>query len=327
MKEDPLISVVVPIYNMQRYLRQCLDSICTQSYRNLDVILVDDGSTDDSALICREFCEKDARFRLIRQENSGLGAARNTGLDASKGDYICFVDSDDRIHPDYIRLLYENLDSCHADLSICGFRKISDDGSESDIEWNEAENNEIRIMNRTDMLEVLLSKETNLIVVAWNKLIAKDLLTGFRFENKWHEDQFMINEYIRRCGKAVLTSAKLYDYRVRSDSIMGDKNKYDLRHLSLLDAREQRIQYFYTEEYHELWKDLLLDYLNNKISCYIRFATSENEKEIRKIIHPRYVWGFRQYRRAGYLFHQSSGAKHLFVFFLSPRLYRKLKKA
>jgi len=327
MNEGPLISIVVPIYNTQRYLRQCLDTICGQSYRNLDVVLVDDGSTDDSASICREFCEKDTRFRLIQQKNSGLGAARNSGLDASDGDYICFVDSDDRIHPDYIRLLYENLDSYQADLSICGFRITPDDEPVSNTGQKKAENHEIQIMNRTDMLGRLLSKDTITIVVAWNKLIAKNLLKNFRFENKWHEDQFMINEYIRQCSKAVLTTTKLYDYRARPDSIMGEVNKYDPRHLSLLEAWEQRIQYFYTEEYRELWKDLFLNYLNNKIYCFTRFSNSENAKELKRIIYPRYVWGFRQYMRIGGLFRKKSGAIHLFVFLISPRLYQKLKRA
>ncbi len=328
---EPLITVAVSIYNTQEYLVPCLDSIRKQSFKNLEILLVDDGSTDDSVKICLEYCEKDPRFRLIRQENQGLGPARNTGLREAKGKYICFVDSDDYLHPDYVRILYENLINYKADLSICRFETfhgeipIQDDTTIGEVK------NEVHLLDQLGLLKALLkddSAASATIVVAWNKLVRVNWLKGFRFENKWHEDQFMINEYIKRCKKAVVTSAKLYKYRARPDSIMGEKNLKDLRHLDDIEAREQRIRYFYRPKYKPIWKDLFFTDLKYKIIWYRLLYTKENAKLLKKRIYPSYVWGLRQYLLAGGLNRKNGDSRHLslYLFLLSPEMYMHFMK-
>ncbi len=321
-QEKPLITVVVPVYNTEKYLRQCLVSISRQSYDHLDVVLVNDGSTDNSGEICKGFCDTDARFRLVSQDNAGLGAARNKGIDLAQGEYICFVDSDDRIHPDYVRTLYENLILYQADLSICSYRIVAENSSGTHDNAVGTPTNEIEVMDRSALLETLLTEETNEVLVAWNKLVSRDWLYGFRFENKWHEDQFMINEYILRCEKAVLTSAKLYDYRYRPESIMGSEMQHDLRHLDDLEAKEKRVQYFYTEEYRSVWKPLFLQYLNNRIFWYVKLSNKENAKKIKQIIYPSYKWGLRQYFKIGGLFRKNGDAFRMYAFLFSPKLYK-----
>ena len=123
-----LITVIVPIYNSEYYLEECLDSLQRQSYQNIEIILINDGSTDGSADICRRYCEGDSRFVLIEQNNKGLPLARNAGLDIASGDYICFVDSDDYVDEKFIEILYQNIKAFCADISICGYIKFEGEG-------------------------------------------------------------------------------------------------------------------------------------------------------------------------------------------------------
>ncbi len=324
-KESPLVSIVVPVYNQEPYLRLCLASIQEQTYKNLEVLLIDDGSTDDSAQICREVCEQDARFHLIQQENAGLGPARNTGLQKASGAYICFVDADDFLHPDYIRILYENLVAYQADLSICGFKTFEGDAPDQDVFDAEVVENNVQVRDQLGLLADLLSSNSLMTLVAWNKLVRLDWLQGFQFENKWHEDQYMINEYILRCTKAVVTTAQLYAYRIRPDSIMGDDYEHDLRHLDYLGAHEIRINYFYQPQYEAVWKDLLLANLQNKIGVYQNLYTKERAAYLDEQVCPSYIWCFHQYRRMGGLFRKGSHTLRLCLFRLSPHLYMNLR--
>ncbi len=328
-RERSLITVVVPVYNVDTYLRCCLSSIQEQSYQNLEILLIDDGSTDDSPRICQEYCEQDPRFRLIRQKNQGLGPARNTGLDQAKGSYICFVDADDYLHPDYVRILYENLTGCHADFSVCRFETFEGEVPEDLIGEAGKQKNEYKVLDQLGLLNDLLKGDRDeriTTMAAWNKLVSVDWLKGFRFVNKWHEDQFMINEYIRRCRKAVFTTAVLYEYRKRPDSITGRENDQDLRHLDDLEAHEQRIWYFYRPKYRAIWGDLFREDLRNKISWYVCLYNDKNARSLKKRIHPSYAWSFRQYLLTGRLFKVDRRNLHFLIFMLSPGLYMFFKK-
>ena len=120
MQNDSLISIIVPVYNVESYLPYCLESISNQTYTHFEAILVDDGSTDTSGVICDDYCKKDTRFTVIHQENQWLSGARNTGLSAAKGDFFCFVDSDDYIHPRYLEVLYNALEQTGCDVAMVG---------------------------------------------------------------------------------------------------------------------------------------------------------------------------------------------------------------
>ena len=122
----PAISVIIPVYNMGPWLRDCLESVLAQTFTSFECILVDDGSTDDSPQICDHYAKKDDRFRVIHKANGGLSSARNAGLDDAAGEYIAFVDSDDVILPDYLKILYEALHQNDADMSICGVEDVTE---------------------------------------------------------------------------------------------------------------------------------------------------------------------------------------------------------
>ena len=124
----PLISVIIPVYNVEKYLRRCLDSVIAQTYQNLEIICVDDGSIDDSGKICDQYAVRDARIKVIHQENQGLSAARNRGIDAADGEYIAFVDSDDYILEDMFERLYIALTCFNTMYVTCGFNAVDPDG-------------------------------------------------------------------------------------------------------------------------------------------------------------------------------------------------------
>ena len=124
-QELPLISVIVPVYKVEKYLNQCIESVLAQTYQNLEIILVDDGSPDRSGEICEEYAKKDTRIRVLHKSNGGLSTARNTGLQIISGAYIAFLDSDDYLAPDMYETLYRELIENDADIAVCGFVKIS----------------------------------------------------------------------------------------------------------------------------------------------------------------------------------------------------------
>ena len=121
---EPLISVIVPVYNVEKYIAACVDSILAQTYTNLEILLVDDGSTDSSGALCDEYARRDVRVRVIHQENGGLSDARNTGMQSAQGTYFAFVDSDDFIAGDYIAYLYGMIEKHHAQIAVCGYQKV-----------------------------------------------------------------------------------------------------------------------------------------------------------------------------------------------------------
>ena len=234
-----LISVIVPVYNVEDYLKECAASILAQTYENFEAIFVDDGSTDSSGVICDGLVKLDDRVRVIHQENSGLSGARNRGIKEANGEYICFVDSDDMIKPKFLEELYEGIKLGNSEFSLC------------DIESGKLCENSYKI-NETvklgrEMCKKWLSdpdsREYVLMVVAWNKLFSKKLFADFLFESgRWHEDEFFINELIYSIKSAVYVPKQLYIYRENESGITGEKNVNNKKHMDVFDAYSLRIE-------------------------------------------------------------------------------------
>ena len=179
MKANEKISVIVPVYNVKLYLHKCVDSILNQTYQNIEVLLIDDGSTDGSSDICDSYTEKDSRIKVVHKKNGGLSSARNTGLDMATGEYILFVDSDDYIDIEMIRRLYDALVKTGADMSVCNIRMVGVDGLTT---FPYPEN----VVRDEEMDEALYWRkvyEPNAIcyVVAWNKLYQKHIWEKNRY--------------------------------------------------------------------------------------------------------------------------------------------------
>ena len=239
-----LISIIVPIYKVEPYLNQCVQSIVEQTYRNLEIILVDDGSPDACPAVCDAWAAKDSRIRVIHKENGGLSDARNAGLAAAAGEYICFVDSDDWIAPEYIAGLYGAVAETGADIAECAVAYEDEAGSVLRLR-------QAAPVARMDRLEALrrLVQEDGIYQTVWNKLYRREVIGGIRFEKgKYHEDEFWSYQVFDRIGSLAVVPEALYHYLQRGGSIMGDG--YSLKRLDGLEARFRRMQYL--QKYPEL---------------------------------------------------------------------------
>lgn len=215
-KTNPLISIIVPVYNVEQYLESCINSIINQTYKNLEIILVDDGSKDNCAAICDKYEEKDDRIIVIHQKNKGLSGARNAGLDIAKGKYIGFVDSDDSIEPNMFEVLLNNLLKYGAHMSICG-RKIVDELGNV-VEKNYKRCEEIVLDGKSAIVELNTHKSFDM--AAWDKLYDRNLWNDIRYpEGKLSEDYFVIYQLLDNAKKVVWTPEPLYRYLLRNNSI------------------------------------------------------------------------------------------------------------
>lgn len=215
---NDLISIIIPVFNVQAYLSNCLDSVLEQTYKNLEIILVDDGSQDDCGSICDLYAKKDARIKVIHQENQGLSAARNRGMDVMTGDYFAFIDSDDILDPDFIRILYDILTANKTEISMCSLANFSDENAPntSDISGD----CEIRVMSENEYANELLGDYTTPYSVVWNKLYRTDKFGKLRFHiDKRFEDSLFLADYLMIGATCAKTNQILYHYRIRNTSL------------------------------------------------------------------------------------------------------------
>lgn len=207
MESQPLISVIIPVYKAEKYLPACLDSVLAQTYRNLEIILIDDGSPDNSGKICDSYAERDSRICVIHQENAGVSAARNAGLDAASGDYIGFVDADDYIKPDMYEALFKRLQECGADIAQCGHSRISLDGTViCEIEAEQA------VLDRKSAIKELLVGDIH--YSDWDKLYRRGLFDGVRFDLRvsYGEDLLLNYQVLKHCERVALLKGSYYFY-------------------------------------------------------------------------------------------------------------------
>ena len=216
-QEKALISIIIPVYKVEKYLEKCIQSLINQTYENLQIILVDDGSPDNCGKICDEYAKKDHRIEVIHKSNGGLSDARNKGLEIAKGEYIGFIDSDDYIESDMYEVLYNLLKQYNAYVSICNFYTVS----QGKIAIKNAENG-IKEYNRIEILkEVLL--DNNIQSYAWNKLYKKELFDEIKYPvGKKYEDIGTTFYLLEKCNKVVVTGKPEYYYINRQDSIVNN---------------------------------------------------------------------------------------------------------
>lgn len=269
-----LISIIVPVYNVEKYLDRCVHSICNQTYSELEIILVNDGSTDSSANICEQWKTRDSRIRVITKQNGGLSSARNMGVEGAVGQYLMFVDSDDYILPDMVDKLYTAIIQQEADVSICNFQYVDEHG----LDWGVNNNLPITdgvISGETILKEKMFESKNWYWVVAWNKLYRADVFRGIQYPiKKLHEDEFVIHKVMSRCEKVACVSDMLYCYVQRSDSIMGVKNKKDVRHLDAVEAYFCRSKFYQTME---TYSDIVVKTLFKGIEEYQKIHCNNQE--------------------------------------------------
>ncbi len=275
-----LISVIVPVYNISPYINKCIESLIGQTYRELEIILVDDGSTDGSGEICDEYASKDSRIKVIHKPNGGLSDARNHGIDIARGEYLGFVDGDDWIHPQMYETMINVLLRDNADIVACSYERK--DESFSDTHIDAAEFN-TRILTGT---QALLSIDDTIQAMAWNKLYRREVFGGIRYPvGRLNEDEFVIHELIYGSERIALIDEKypLYFYTVREKSIMSRLTERSI--FDTIDAIKARLDFCKVHSWSEVIPDVIAYFCNLCINRYYRVsndlnASSEEKKRI-----------------------------------------------
>ncbi len=305
---NPLISVIVPVYNVEKYLDRCLKSIAEQTYKNLEIILVNDGSPDNSGKICDEWAKKDPRIKVFHKDNGGAGDTRNYGVEKATGEYIAFVDSDDVIADNYFEFLYDNLVKYDADISCCDFFEFRENESP---EFKSAEISE-RVISGYDACKKMLESEVTIVLVSpCCKICKSEIIKSNPFPTGHAcEDEATSCKYYYYSKKVVMSNAKLYAYYQHPSSVMHG-NKENLKKDTEW-ALKLRCEFFSGLSEPELEREAV----NSLLNVYI-YSTIGTPRRFDKnfISFLKKYWFTNKLRR-------NSRIK-IILFFLSPRLFNR----
>lgn len=280
-----LVSVVVPVYNAELYLDRCISSICSQTYTNIEILLIDDGSNDQSLNICKKWQLNDKRVNVIHQENQGVSAARNKGIQMSEGKYILQVDSDDYISPNMITRMINVLMKDNSDLVICDFEK----GKEEDYKFNLENKIESELIKSYEALSRIYGNNHDKLryVVPWAKLYKKNLFNETKYPNgKIFEDIYLTHHIINKCTKISILNEKLTYYYQAPNSIMN--RSFHVGKLDYLEALEDRVNFFNDNNYHDLEKIAYEEYLHSLIWEYSRVRDILHDRKLMNEIHTKF---------------------------------------
>lgn len=245
--KNPLISVIVPIYNVEKFLPYSIESILNQTYSNLEIILVNDGSTDKSKYICEMYQSKDKRIKLINQKNQGVSVARNTGISNATGEYIGFVDSDDRVSVEFYECLYKLIKETDSDIAECASIQISEeDLFNHQYRFDSIENLSYITTDSIGALHRIHNEDRYIIgksLVVWNKLYKRELFENIQFPvGKRYEDDFTTYKIFNKIDRLVSTEKVLYNYVQRKNSIM--HQEFSLKRLDALEVFDEHVEFF-----------------------------------------------------------------------------------
>ena len=267
-----MISVIVPVYKVEDYLDQCVQSIVSQTYADLEIILVDDGSPDDCPAMCDAWAERDSRIKVIHKKNGGLSDARNAGMAIARGEYLAFVDSDDWIESDILRLSLQCSKENNADIVAFGVDWIYSDRKENPNPLHAA------VYYGTDNIVRTYFQSCMVRTTVWNKLYKSSILNDIRFpEGRLHEDEFFTYRVLAKANVAAVIDTIGYHYRQRSDSIMGT---YNLRHLDALEAMKEKAE-FLSQNYADLLPRFHREQMSfcfNQYCMILKYASADPDK-------------------------------------------------
>ncbi|MCU7212133.1 glycosyltransferase family 2 protein [Turicibacter sanguinis] len=317
------ISIIVPIYNVEKYLSKCVDSILNQSFKDFELILVNDGSTDESGKICDAYSLKDKRIKVIHQSNKGVGSARNVGINCAIGEYIAFIDPDDYIHENMYEILYKASIKDEADIVICNFYLV-DEQTEMLLDSKPSIKGIFdSIQSGIDCLKDFYRLD-DYYILPWNKLYKKNLFNNIYFpEGLIYEDEYIAHKLFFKSKNVVCLKECYYYYLQRKSSILGSSS--NIKKADKILAKLDRIK-FYKE--HNL---INLMYRANKDFVDLYFWSyeciqkevgynHEKLKEMRKL----YRKNFRLFSQGVYI--SFNHKLILGLFYVSPRLYSKVRK-
>lgn len=312
--KNPKVSVIVPVYRVEKYLHRCVDSILQQTYSNLEVILVDDGSPDRCGIICDDYADKDSRILVIHQENLGLAMARNKGLNVSTGEFILFVDSDDYIHHKMIETMVNNLLETSSDVCICGRHRFSSETSVDEDQLFQNFQEEKKFFTKKHALVHLFTDMSLIRHAAWDKIYKKSIYENIFFpEGKYYEDGATTFRLLSKCEKISYISDPFYYYAINPNSITEQKytEKHAIDHMNVLSSA---IQYFQNTEFETaaiIWNIFeLMDIWKRCKTAHLDHVAKDVWKRYRCIF---YIKAMKDCRKVRHIVRAS-------IFYINPQL-------
>lgn len=279
--EKELITIIIPVYNVEKYIHKCIDSVINQTYKNLEIILVDDGSPDNCGKICDEYAKVDKRIKVIHQKNGGLSDARNSGIDIAKGEFISFVDSDDYINEDCIEILYKAIIENDADMSIGAHTVKYSTGKNI----NKA-TGEITTLSPEKVLERMLYDD-GIDLSAWAKLYKIDLFKEIRYpKGRLFEDAATTYKLIDKSKKISIISISIYNYIIRNNSI--SSYKYNHQKMDLVTSTTEMCEYI-RKKYPQLEKACNRREMYAYLSTISQLAKSKEKFQEDQKVLTRYI--------------------------------------
>lgn len=271
------VSLIIPVYNVRDYLRKCLDSVAAQTYQDLEVIIVNDGSTDDSPIILQEYAVKYDHFSVYTIENRGLGGARNYGMEHASGDYVLFLDSDDYITPNCVEVLVAAAEKTGSDIVVANCCDVREDGSVLLAYKNEYKNATTSLAQEP---QILFNR-----VCAWGKLYRRSLLEGFAYVSRvWYEDMRLTHKLYLQANQITYVDDSLFFYVQRAGSIMNNGNF--LRNLEIVDAFEDLLGYFREQGAYETYRNeleyMVIDHIAVASISRVAMATGKGRGRVIK---------------------------------------------
>ncbi len=303
--KKPKVSIIIPVYGVEEYLPQCLDSILGQTYDNLEVILIDDESPDNCPQMCDDYAKKDKRVKVIHKKNGGQGVARNVGIDKCKGEYIVFVDSDDFIEKDAIELMLERSIKDNSDMVLCDSLKVFDDLPSKNQDGLGEATLKKGSLRQKDRILASLSP--------WGKLYKRELFANpaNRYPASiWYEDYALIPKILSEANFVSYVNKPLYCYRVRQGSTMNNKNYQ--RNMEIITASDKLLGYFEQDGTYDEFKDEL-EYLvayHVITSAVQRIFLSGFHKDLAKELYDYVANKFPDFRKNHYVIRHRKESLH-----------------
>lgn len=307
-----LVSVVVPIYNVEKYICDCIESIINQTYIDLEIILSNDGSLDKCGEICEEYAAKDSRIKVMHFENRGLSEARNRGIRIATGKYITFVDSDDILDHNFIQTLVEVIKEYSADIVVAGYRTFTERIQIKDASTFNGKKGDVEVLSEKHLYDSqFLKQETTCLTVAWGKLYIKTLFDNILYPiSKLHEDTFTTYKLMYKAKKVVYLKKKLYFWRENLDSIT--RGTFRIEHFHQLDAYAEQLEFFYKKGEQRYLEIVFAEYIEAFFWNYNHMKELQMDLSLLKPyssyikMHLRYIkltrsLGLRQWMRYRYL--------------------------
>lgn len=311
------ISIIIPVYNVENYIERCIDSLISQSYINLEIILVDDGSTDKSGEICDRYAVVDNRIKVIHIKNSGRGEARNIGLSQANGQYIGFVDSDDWVEKDLYKYMIENIEETKADISICAYYECLDDIKNKKMLYEKS-----FVCTGKEALHYTMSNVIGVYwfnIAIWNKLYKKAVVENIRFRGREYEDIMYNAEVIYGARNVSYINKCLYNYRLsRTGSIITEGFQRKTIEFEM-KYKEERVEFFKRNNETKLARDAEAVVIHDKLLYYAFMSLSKDD-------YSEYIRKYKEdLRKCGFIADTKTNIA-LLIFKYFPQLWIKIIK-